>query len=107
MDINFKCTHCGQELSADESGAGSEIQCPACNGMLVIPAPTPAVAGLPGGNLNPIASSAAAREHKHFSMPQRGMRPYMTLRRHESIETRVTVDGERHFHARAVADHRH
>lgn len=75
MDINFKCPNCGQELSADESGAGSEIQCPACNGMLVIPAPTPAVAGQPGGNLNPIASSAAAREHKHFSVPQREKAP--------------------------------
>ena len=67
MDINFKCPNCGQELSADESGAGSAIQCPACNGNLVIPA----AAGPPGGNLNPIASSAAAREHKHFSVPQR------------------------------------
>src|SRR5215475_13982125 len=71
MDINFKCPNCGQELSADESGVGSAIQCPACNGNLVIPGPTPAVAGAPGGNLNPIASSAAAREHKHFSVPQR------------------------------------
>ena len=66
MDINFKCPNCGQELSADESGAGSAIQCPACNGNLVIPAAAPP----PGGNLNPIASSAAAREHKHFSVPQ-------------------------------------
>ena len=71
MDINFKCTHCGQELSADESGAGTEIQCPACNGLITIPAPTPAAVGVPSGNLNPIASSAAAREQKHFSVPQR------------------------------------
>jgi len=71
MDINFKCPNCGQELSADESGAGSAIQCPACNGNLVIPAGVPAAGGPAGGSLNPIASSAAAREHKHFSVPQR------------------------------------
>jgi len=61
MDINFKCPHCGQDLSVDESNSGSETQCPACNGTIVIPAPS----------LNPMASSAAAREpHKHFAVPQ-------------------------------------
>jgi len=71
MDINFKCPHCAQDLSVDESNAGSETACPACNGHIVIPALTAATAAPPaGGNLNPIASSAAAREHKHFVVPQ-------------------------------------
>ena len=71
MDINFKCRHCEQDLSVDASAAGSEIQCPACNGMLVIPAaPAAAAAGPPRpANPNPIASSAAAREEKHFAVP--------------------------------------
>ena len=56
----------------DESNAGSETQCPACNGTLVIPAASAAGAGAPGSaGLNPMASSAAAREpHKHFAVPQ-------------------------------------
>ena len=66
MDINFKCPHCNQELSVDESNAGSETQCPACNGHIVIPSAS--TAGPP--NLNPMASSAAAKEHKHFAVPQ-------------------------------------
>jgi hypothetical protein len=73
MDINFKCPHCNQDLSVDESNAGSETQCPACNGILVIPAASPAGAAAPAvASLNPMASSAAAREpHKHFAVPQR------------------------------------
>lgn len=72
MDINFKCPHCQQELSVDESNAGSETQCPACQGSLVIPAASTAPGGPPPpANLNPMASSAAAKEHKHYSVPQR------------------------------------
>ena len=72
MDINFKCPHCEQELTADESGAGSEIQCPSCNQQFVIPATRPAV---PAAHdmahpTNVMSSSAAAREEKHFAVPQ-------------------------------------
>ena len=73
MDINFKCPHCEQELTADESGIGSEIQCPSCNQPFVIPAtrpsPPPAVhdAAHP---VNVMATSAAAREERHFAVPQ-------------------------------------
>jgi DNA-directed RNA polymerase subunit RPC12/RpoP len=72
MDVIFNCTHCDQELSVDAAGAGSEIECPACGGKLVIPG-TPPEAGAPPRDLshpvNPIATSAAAREEKHFAVP--------------------------------------
>lgn len=67
MDVVFNCTHCGQELSVEVAAAGLEIQCPTCQGTLVVPKAT-------NDNtraLNPIASSAAAREEKHYSVPQR------------------------------------
>jgi DNA-directed RNA polymerase subunit RPC12/RpoP len=67
MDINFKCRHCDQDLSVDASAAGSEIQCPACGGLLVIPAAHEGAP--PPRSLNPIATSAAAREEKHFAVP--------------------------------------
>lgn len=73
MDINFKCRHCEQDLSIDASGAGSEIQCPACGGTIVIPtagaAEDPAAAG--PKIVNPISTSAGAKEVKHFVVPQR------------------------------------
>ena len=53
----------------DATGAGSEIQCPACGGTLVIPSASPGA--LTPHIVNPIATSAAAREgEKHFAVPQ-------------------------------------
>lgn len=64
MDIVFKCTQCEQELSVDASAAGVEIQCPTCNTALIVPAAPPQ------GNLNPMATSAAARGvQPHFKVP--------------------------------------
>lgn len=65
MDIVFTCEHCKQELSVEEAAAGMEIECPSCGNRLVVPAP-PARAEI----LNPISTSAAAREEKpHFKVP--------------------------------------
>jgi DNA-directed RNA polymerase subunit RPC12/RpoP len=63
MDINFKCNHCGQDLSVDSSGAGVQIECPACGQTIVVPPAEQKV-------LNPIMASAGARESKTFSVPQ-------------------------------------
>lgn len=76
MDINFKCRHCDQELTAEAEGAGTEIQCPACGETIVIPAADPLHAA--PHIVNPIATSAAAREEKHFSVPQHE-KPPVTL----------------------------
>ncbi|MBK7999865.1 MAG: hypothetical protein IPK15_14410 [Verrucomicrobia bacterium] len=72
MDINFKCRHCEQDLSIDASGAGSEIQCPACGGTILIPSAN--TNDDPSGGpkiVNPISTSAGAKEVKHFVVPQR------------------------------------
>jgi len=65
MDVIFNCSHCEQELSVDASGAGTEIECPACGQKIVIPQPPPQ-AHQP---VNPIATSAAAKEERHFAVP--------------------------------------
>jgi DNA-directed RNA polymerase subunit RPC12/RpoP len=76
MDVIFKCRHCGQELEVDASGAGTEIECPSCRGKIVIPeaegqpeAPQ-SEAPSPGPRIiDAMASSAARKEEKHFSVP--------------------------------------
>ena len=102
MDINFKCRHCDQDLSVEASGAGSEIQCPACGGSLIIPGPeaaevTPTI-------VNPIASSAGAKEEKHFKVPQREVKAEPLIGKplkpldaaaHEGIQLRIKTI--RHF----------
>ena len=36
-DLKFTCSHCGQEIECDELWSGHEIQCPTCQGQLVVP----------------------------------------------------------------------
>jgi DNA-directed RNA polymerase subunit RPC12/RpoP len=67
MDMTFKCPACEQELEVDSSGAGSVIECPSCGERIVIPEPPPEQ--VQEINANPIASSAAAKEEKHFAVP--------------------------------------
>lgn len=73
MDVIFNCSHCDQELSVDASGAGSEIECPACGEKIVIPQLAPSAAAPPPTPahhpVNPISTSAAAKEEKHFAVP--------------------------------------
>jgi len=80
MDIVFNCPHCEQELAVDNSGAGSEIQCPSCGEKIMIPAAaTPPVpesalqeaAGMSHQAGHSIASSAAAKIEMHLKVPVR------------------------------------
>ena len=67
MDLIFKCPNCDQEMAVDSVAAGSEIECPSCNQSMSVPEATPQNIQ----TLNPIASSAAAKEERHFSVPSR------------------------------------
>ena len=80
MDIVFNCPHCEQELAVDNSGAGSEIQCPSCGEKILIPATGAPSApespeGAPGVSHqsagHSIASSAAAKVEMHLKVPVR------------------------------------
>jgi len=66
MDVTFICPQCHQELEADVSLAGTEIQCPTCENTISIPDPDVQNVRV----MNPISASAAAREEKHFKVPQ-------------------------------------
>ncbi len=82
MDVIFNCPKCEQELAVDSSGAGSQINCPACGEPIVIPEPESVIArsGLEAEigtarvephPINPIAASAAARVEMHLKVPVR------------------------------------
>jgi DNA-directed RNA polymerase subunit RPC12/RpoP len=80
MDVIFNCPKCEQELAVDSTGAGTEINCPACGETIVIPTPE-LLASRPGVDtdggaprvevhpVNPIASSAAAKVEMHLRVP--------------------------------------
>jgi len=65
MDLTFECPNCKQEMVVDSAGAGSDVECPGCGAVVKVP--TPDLANI--HPMNPIASSAAAREHRHYSVP--------------------------------------
>lgn len=74
MDIVFNCPNCDQELAVDQTGAGSQIDCPSCGEKLTIPSAAkvttdslPPAAPMPSS----IASSAAAKVELHLKVPVR------------------------------------
>jgi DNA-directed RNA polymerase subunit RPC12/RpoP len=64
MDMIFSCPSCKQQLEAETAMAGNQIACPSCGATIVIPEPNPM-----NIHVNPIASSAAAKQEYHFSVP--------------------------------------
>ena len=39
--VNFKCPHCGSDLSVDERVWGSRVRCPDCNRFINLNGPKP------------------------------------------------------------------
>jgi len=78
MDIVFNCPNCEQELAVDQSGAGSQIECPSCGETITIPAsagkvttgslPVAPPAGPPAAPSS-INTSAAAKVELHLKVP--------------------------------------
>jgi DNA-directed RNA polymerase subunit RPC12/RpoP len=81
MDVIFNCPKCEQELAVDSTGAGTQIECPACGEAIVIPEPE-TIVPRPGQGIptqaptarvephpvNAISSSAAARVEMHLKV---------------------------------------
>lgn len=38
-DIRFHCKNCGKDLCIDARGAGMQVECPQCNGKVIVPKP--------------------------------------------------------------------
>jgi DNA-directed RNA polymerase subunit RPC12/RpoP len=72
MDVVFSCSHCEQELAADEASNGEQIECPSCHNMIVIPPPDQnRVNELASGAPPPPPPPSQEEEHRHFAVPQR------------------------------------
>jgi hypothetical protein len=80
MDIVFNCPNCEQELAVDQSGAGSQIECPSCGETITIPAGSnsgkvttgslpPAPPSSAPANVAAINTSAAAKVELHLKVP--------------------------------------
>jgi hypothetical protein len=98
MDVTFPCPHCHQELEADASLAGSTIQCPSCNASLSVPSPDLHNVKI----LNPISSSAGAREEKHFTVPVHEGPSEVLIQKPIAQEEVAPLDGEKHVHIKTI-----
>ena len=76
MDIVFNCPNCDQELAVDQTGAGTQINCPACGENITIPSRDKVTTGslhaAPAGPPpapSSINTSAAAKVEMHLKVP--------------------------------------
>ena len=97
MDITFNCTSCGQELAADEAGAGSEIECPSCAKPILIPKleGVVAVAATTAGTTSGPVEAAPAPHvpgpedvgvKHHFAVPLRDGPTEVLVKKRESVQ---------------------
>jgi hypothetical protein len=64
-DIKFPCPRCGTTIECDELWCGHQLQCPACQGEMVVPpkpelTPAAPAAGSPQVNLSGLSKAAAS-----------------------------------------------
>ena len=75
MDIVFNCPNCEQELEVESNGAGTQIECPTCHETITVPEPQTPIPNpasptkVEAHIVNPMASSAAAKEELHLKVP--------------------------------------
>jgi DNA-directed RNA polymerase subunit RPC12/RpoP len=87
MDIVFNCPECRQELEVDESGAGSEIECPECGANITIPEPSPVnIRAVPASAATPGATEA---REKHLKLPVGKKSSVMIERPKATLETQA------------------
>ena len=76
MDMIFSCPTCKQQLEAETAMAGNQIACPSCGSTIVIPDANPM-----NIHVNPIATSAAAKQEYHFSVPVHDTPPELLIKK--------------------------
>ncbi len=98
MDLIFKCIHCDQELSVNPSGAGSEIECPTCGQNITIPEAEPQLIQ----SINPISTSAAAKEIKQFNVPVHSTPTEVLIKKAPRPLEVTAKDGEKKLRIRTI-----
>lgn len=98
MDLIFKCENCDQELSVDPSGAGTQIECPSCGQTITIPEAEPQNIR----SLNPISTSAAAKEVKQFAVPLRSAPSEVLIKKQVRPLEVASKDGEKKMRIRTI-----
>ena len=98
MDLVFSCPNCKQQLEAETSMAGNEIACPSCNATIVIPEANPM-----NIHVNPIATSAAAKQEYHFTVPVHDAPTEMLIKKPAPpLEAAARADTDRKIRVKCI-----
>ncbi len=97
MDMIFSCPNCKQQLEAESGMAGNEIACPSCGATIVIPEANPM-----NLHLNPIASSAAAKQQYHFTVPVHDAPAEALIQKPSRPLEAVAKDGDKKLRVRCI-----
>lgn len=68
-EINFKCSHCGQDLTGPEEMAGESIDCPVCGKSFQIPG---GIIEVPKSRMAPPRPAPGAAKADTASIPRAG-----------------------------------
>ena len=92
MDIVFNCPNCEQELAVDQSGGGTQIDCPACGENITIPAtgkvttgPLPSVTPPPAARGPSPAPAPAPKVPLNLKVPVRDKPSEVLVEKHKSV----------------------
>ncbi len=97
MDMIFSCPNCKQQLEAESAMAGNEIACPSCGATIVIPEANPM-----NLHLNPIASSAAAKQEYHFTVPVHDAPAEALIQKPSRPLEAVAKDGDKKLRVKCI-----
>ena len=97
MDLTFHCPKCKQQLEAETSLAGTQIACPSCAAPIVIPQANPA-----NLKVNPMASSAAAKEEHHFSVPVHDAPTEVLIQKPQQPLEAAAKEGDKKLRVRCI-----
>lgn len=96
MDVMFSCPSCKQQLEADSSLSGTNINCPACNAEITIPEPDPA-------NVKTSHSAAMPVEEKHFVVPvTEGPTASLIQKPNMPLEAAAKKDGRKGINVKCI-----
>src|SRR5262249_34758643 len=89
MDVIFNCPKCEQELAVDSSGAGSEINCPSCGELIVIPEPHAPAPRPSAGNGNPVVAPPSGAQHAIASSAAAKVQMHLRVRSDKAAESLI------------------
>ena len=98
MDMIFSCPNCKQQLEAEVGMAGNQISCPSCGNSIVIPEANPM-----NIHVNPIATSAAAKQEYHFTVPVHDTPSEMLIQKASvPLEVAAKAESDRKLRVRCI-----